>query len=106
VLEYGEEILARHPANVGAHLEMAKAAEKLGLRDLALWFLEQGREQAPKNAVLMRALAALHEQANDWKRALALWEQISAQAPDDPDARRKINELSVADHLKRGKYRR
>ncbi len=106
VLEYGEEILARHPADIGAHVEMARAAEELGLRDLALWLLEQGREQAPKNVVLMRALAQFHEDGKDWKRALELWEQIREQVPDDPDARRKINELSVADHLKRGKYRR
>ena len=56
VLEYGEEILARHPADVEAHLEMAGAAEEHGLRDLARWFLEQGCEESPDHVGLMKTL--------------------------------------------------
>jgi tetratricopeptide (TPR) repeat protein len=102
VLEHGEEVLARQPADVETHLAMAEAAERLGLPDLALWLLEQGREQAPNDPELLRALAALHERRKDWRQAIALWERVRRLQPDDHDIQRKINELSVRDHLARG----
>ena len=45
-------------------------------------------------------------QVKDWKPALKLWQKIRALDPDDAGARRKINELSVEDHIARGNYRR
>ena len=102
VLELGEAILARQPADVDTHIDLATAATELGLLDLAKWFLEQGCEQTPDNANLLRALARLHEQRKDWLRAIALWERVQELKPDDQEARQKINELSVADHIARG----
>jgi serine/threonine protein kinase len=106
VLEHGEEVLAHQPADAEAHLAMADAAEKLDLPHLALWFLEQGREQAPDNADLMRALARVCEGLKDLKAAIALWERVNELVPNDPEARHKMNDLSVQEHLAHGHYRK
>ncbi len=105
VLVQGEDVLARQPADVEAHLEMAEAAAALGLPALALWLLEQGREQAPDNADLVRALAGHYEGVKDWKHALALWEEVRRLVPDDDEVRRKINDLAAEAHIARGTMR-
>jgi tetratricopeptide (TPR) repeat protein len=106
ILELGEDVLARHPADVETHLAMAEAAEQLDLPGLALWFLEQAQEQAPDSADLMRALARFYEKGKDWKRAIAQWEKLRQRDPDDPEARRKIDGLTVEDHIARSTARR
>jgi len=104
VLEQGEEILAHHPADVATQLTMAESAEALGLLPLAVWLLEQGHEQAPDNTALMRALAILYEQGQQLPKALTLWEKIRTAEPQDHEAPRKINALSVRDHIARAHY--
>jgi len=106
VLERGEEVLARQPADVDTHLEMAAAAAAVELPDLAVWLLEQGREQAPDSAPLLRALARQYEHAQDRKRAIAVWEAVKKLVGDDEEARKKIDGLTVDDHLARRKYQR
>jgi tetratricopeptide (TPR) repeat protein len=106
VLEQGEDVLARQPADVETHLAMAEAAGNLDLPDLALWLLEQGHEQAPDSAEVMRALARLYEKGKDWKPAMALWEKVRKRDPEDLEARRKIDELAVEDHIARANVRR
>jgi serine/threonine protein kinase len=97
VLEYGEEILARQPGDVDTHLEIAGAAEELGQYDLAIWFLDQARKDAPNNVPLLRELAHQHEQVKNLKRAIALLEKVQKLDPHDHSVMKKINELSVAD---------
>src|SRR4029077_13069735 len=53
ILEHGEDVLARQPADVETHLWMAEAAEALGRPELAAWLLEQGREQVPDHVGLV-----------------------------------------------------
>jgi serine/threonine protein kinase len=106
VLEHGEEVLARQPADAATHIEMAAAARELGLSDLALWLLQEGREAAPNDVELVRAMARLQEHRRDLKRAIALWEQVLRRLPGDEEARRMIDELAVRDHMARARYRR
>jgi hypothetical protein len=61
VLEHGEEALLRQPADIPAQIEMADAAEALGLHALAIWLLEEAHESVPKDANVLRALARLCE---------------------------------------------
>ena len=105
MLEQGEEVLARQPADADTHIEMAGAVEELGLSDLALWFLEQGLEMAPENPGLLRALARTHERRKEWKRAIALWEKVRKLLPEDQEAQQQINNLSVKEHIARARYR-
>jgi serine/threonine protein kinase len=106
VLEQGEDILARQPADVDTHLEMGLAAGELGLHELAIWLFEQGREHDPEDTRLMRALARQYETGKEWKRALKLWEKVQRREPDDGEVRKKINDLSIEDTIERGNYRR
>ena len=46
VLEQGEVLLAHHPLDSDAPLEMAEAADQLDVAPLAVWLLQQGLEQA------------------------------------------------------------
>src|SRR5205807_4967024 len=45
VLECGEEILVHNPWDVATQMDMAEAAEALGVLDLAVWMLEQARQK-------------------------------------------------------------
>lgn len=99
LFEQGEKILACQPNDTETHLELANAAEQIGLPDLARWFIEQARRDAPENAELIRALARLHERIRLWQPAIALWQQLRELQPNDDEARRKITELSAQEML-------
>jgi tetratricopeptide (TPR) repeat protein len=106
VLEHGEEVLARQPTDVSTHQEMAEAASQLGVPGFALWLLEQGRKAAPDNPSLLRTLAELHETLKEWKQAIAAWEKVRKLQPNDHEVQRKINDLSVREHIARSDRRR
>jgi serine/threonine-protein kinase len=106
VLEQGEEFLARNPADVSTHLEMAESAEALGLLDLAVWLLEQGHRHVPDNTPLMRALAVAYEKVNRLSRAIAVWELVRKAEPQDFEIKTKIDSLWVSDHIAKGQYRK
>jgi serine/threonine protein kinase len=105
VLEYGEEVLARAPDDVGTQMEMAEAAVELGLLPLGEWLLEQARAQAPENAAVLRALAGVAEKQGKFAQAVALWDEVRKADPSDPEARHKMNQLAAADTIARGNYR-
>ena len=48
VLEYGEQVLARNPWDSGTQLDMAAAADALGLLDVAIFILTQARRRTPR----------------------------------------------------------
>src|SRR5581483_5033961 len=45
VLEYGEQVLTRNPWDTGTQLDMAAAADALGMLDMAVFILTQAREK-------------------------------------------------------------
>ncbi len=104
VLEHGERILTRNPWDVGAQMEMAEAADVLGLLDLAIWNLEQARQKLPFDAHLNRALAHLYEKRGNFTQAIALWELIRKVKPGDIEAQHKIKDLAADDTIARGQY--
>ena len=59
MLHIGERILIRDPWNVYVQLQMAGAAEVLGLLDIAVWNLEQARHVEPNDPTVNRRLARL-----------------------------------------------
>jgi hypothetical protein len=96
VLEYGEEVLTRDPGNLGARLDMAASADRLGLADVAQWILEEAKAKAPRDLAVCRALARLTEKRGDVSRALALWEEVTRADPADFGASRHLRNLSAA----------
>jgi serine/threonine protein kinase len=105
VLELGEEVLARQPADADTHIQMAEVVEELGLAHLAMWLLQQARQLVPDDTKLLRALAGVFERKQLWKPARLIWEKVRHLDPHDPQAERKINDLSAQDILARGVYR-
>jgi tetratricopeptide (TPR) repeat protein len=103
VLEHGERILMSNPWDVGAQMDMAEAAEMLGLLDMAVWTLEQARQKG-FDAHVNRALARLYEKRGNFTQAIALWEQIRKAKPGDTEAQQKIKNLAADDTIARGQY--
>lgn len=101
ILEHGEEVLARQPGDVSTHCEMAEAAVAIGVPIFAIWLLEQGRKETPDNPVLLRTLATHYENRKEWKEAISVWEKVQKLQPNDNEVQKKINDLSVRDHVSR-----
>jgi tetratricopeptide (TPR) repeat protein len=104
VLEYGERLLTRNPWDIGAQMDMADAAEVLGLLDLAIWNLEQARQKQASDVHLNRALAHLYEKRGNFTQAIALWELVRKVKPGDAEAQQKIKDLAADDTIARGQY--
>jgi tetratricopeptide (TPR) repeat protein len=101
VLEHGERVLVRNPWDVGTHMDMAAAADALGLLDVAIWSLEQARHKEARDPVLNGTLAELYERRGNFTQAIALWELVRKARPSDPDIERKIKDLAASDTIAR-----
>jgi tetratricopeptide (TPR) repeat protein len=104
VLEHGEEVLARNPWDVGAQMDMAEAADALGLLDLAVWTLEHTRQKNPQDTTVNRALARLYEKRGNFAQAIGLWELVRKADPRDVEAQHKAKDLAASDTIARGNY--
>ena len=104
VLEHGEQVLARNPWDTGTQLDMAAAADALGLLDIAIFILSQAREKDGKDATLNRALARLLEKRGNFTEAIKLWELVRQKVPSDAEAQHKAKDLAASETIQRGKY--
>jgi tetratricopeptide (TPR) repeat protein len=104
VLEHGEEILVRNPWDVGTQMDMAEAADALGLLDMAIWTLEHARQKDPQDATVNRALARLYEKRGNFAQAISLWELVRKVDPRDIEAQHKAKDLAASDTIARGNY--
>jgi tetratricopeptide (TPR) repeat protein len=104
VLELGEEILVRNPWDVGTQMDMAEAADALGLLDVGVWLLEQARQKDAKDAHLNRALARLYEKRGNYAHAIKLWELVRQADPSDVEAANKSKDLAASETIARGQY--
>ncbi len=104
VLEYGEEILTRNPWDLGAQMDMAEAADALGLLDIAIFTLDQARQKYPKDPTLNRALARLFEKRGNFSHAIALWQLVKEAVPSDLEAAHKAKDLAASETIQRGQY--
>jgi tetratricopeptide (TPR) repeat protein len=104
VLEVGEQILSKNPWDTGAQMDMAEAADALGLIDHAVFFLDQARQKDPKDATLNRALARLFEKRGNYTHAIGLWQLVKEVAPHDVEAAHKAKDLAASATIARGGY--
>jgi tetratricopeptide (TPR) repeat protein len=104
VLEHGEKVLTRNPWDVRVQMDMAAAADSLGLLDVAVWCLEQARQKTARDTSLNRALARLYEKRGNFAQAMALWQIIQADNPADLEGQHKIKDLAAHDTIARGRY--
>jgi tetratricopeptide (TPR) repeat protein len=89
-----ERILANNPWDVAAQRSLARAAEALGLLDVAIWVLEQARQPLPDDARMNRELARLYERRGNFTQALGLWERLHRAAPRDAEAAARLTQLA------------
>ena len=104
VLELGESLLARNPWDTGAQLDMAEAADQLGLLDIAVWILEQARHKDPRDVIVNRFLARQYEKRGNFAQAIALWELVRRADPRDVEAQSKSKDLAANETILRGNY--
>jgi tetratricopeptide (TPR) repeat protein len=104
VLELGEQVLTRNPWDTGAQLDMALAAEALGLIDVAVWTLEQARHKDPRDPSVNRLLARMYEKRGNFMQAIALWELVRRVNPGDLEAQDKSKDLAANETIARGRY--
>jgi serine/threonine protein kinase len=104
ILEYGEELLERNPADMKTHMDMAEAARQAGLSRLSAWLLEQSRLQDREYLPALRALARLYESLRDFHQAIAAWEAIKKLLPNDAEAFHKSQDLSAHFTMSRGRF--
>ena len=104
VLEAGEVILSKNPWDVGAQMDMAEAAEALGMLDLAVFLLDQARQKNPKDPTMNRALARLFEKRGNFTHAIALWQLVREAVPSDVEAAHKAKDLAASETIARGRY--
>lgn len=63
--------------------------------DLADDVLREGLQNNPDDGTLMRRLAYLYEQRNEWARALEWWERVLASAQNDEEVKAKIKKVEA-----------
>ncbi|MCA1686047.1 MAG: hypothetical protein LC745_08695, partial [Planctomycetia bacterium] len=95
-----EEAFGHNPWDTGTARDAAEAAEELGYKALAQWYLESVQNYA-NDAEFFRHLGHVHELNESWPKAIAAWERVRKLAPNDEDAHRKINSLAASATIKR-----
>jgi tetratricopeptide (TPR) repeat protein len=103
-LRIGEEILTRSPTDVATHIDMAEAADLLGLEHVATWVLEYAWRENTHSSALNRALAKLYEKRGAYKIAAALWKMVLHTDPYDNEAIHKTADLAARVSIARGRY--
>ncbi len=104
VLETGEEVLSQNPWDTRVQLEMAEAADMLGLLDVGIWLLLQAREKDPADVAVNRGLARLLEKRGNFMEAVKLWSLVRQADPRDQEALSKVKDLAAHDTITRGGY--
>ncbi len=103
-IEVAEDILRANPWHLRAHMVSAHAFDKLGLKDLALWTLDQARQIEANDPVVNRQMAILFEERGNFIQAMALWKLVAEKCPKDKEAAKKATSLAASDTIKKGNY--
>jgi tetratricopeptide (TPR) repeat protein len=96
VLEACEEVFKVHPWDVHTAREAAEAAEQLGWKSLAKWYLESLPPHATEDVGFLKQLARVYELNGEWERSITCWEKVRKIAPSDEEAGRKIKGLTAS----------
>jgi tetratricopeptide (TPR) repeat protein len=104
VLRHAEDVYMRNPWDLGTHLAMASAFEKLDLPGMAIWTLDQIRQVDGDNPLINRPLARLFEKAGNYATAITLWERVRKAVPSDVEAQHKYKDLAASATIAKGRY--
>jgi tetratricopeptide (TPR) repeat protein len=101
VLDLCEEVLAQNPWDLIASVDAAEAAEHLGLKKLAQYFIEAVIPQGEKDERFLRSAAHFLEFADEYQKAIRCWEWLRLLMPADEEARKKVNDLTAKSAIKK-----
>lgn len=104
VLHEGERILRRNPWDIETQCQMARAAEKLGLLDLAIWCLEEVLQCNPHIVGIHRSLARLFENQGNLAKAVVHWQRVADNDVTDVEAARQVQNLTARETIRRGQF--
>jgi tetratricopeptide (TPR) repeat protein len=100
-LDMCEEVLAQSPWDLDASISGAEAAENLGYKPLAQYYIEAVIPQGEKDERFLRAAAHFLEFADQYAKAIACWDRLRALMPADEEARKKVNDLTAKAAIQR-----
>jgi len=101
VLELCEEAFTLNPWDTWTAMDAAEAAENLGYKKLAQYYIESVFAQGEKDHKFLRLAAHIEEFAEDWQKAIRCWEKLKVLLPNDEDARRKVNDITARAAIQR-----
>ena len=101
VLDLCEEVLAQSPWDLDASVNAAEAAENLGHKKIAQYFIEAVYPQGEKDERFLRSAAHFEEFADDYDKAIQIWGKLRALLPSDEEARKKVNDLTAKATIKK-----
>jgi tetratricopeptide (TPR) repeat protein len=101
VLDLCEEVLAQSPWDLDASVNAAEAAENLGHKKIAQYFIEAVIPQGEKDERFLRSAAHFLEFADDYQKAIWCWDKLKLLLPADEEARKKVNDLTAKATIKR-----
>jgi tetratricopeptide (TPR) repeat protein len=101
VLETCEDAFLLNPWDVGSARDAADAAENLGLKELARWYLESVMTQGQTDVEFLRHAAHVYELNEDWAKAIDCFERVLKVSPFDETAKRRANDLSAKATIQR-----
>jgi tetratricopeptide (TPR) repeat protein len=96
-----EEVLSQSPWDLIASVDGAEAAEKLGLKKIAQYYIEAVIPQGEKDERFLRSAAHFEEFAEDFQKAIWCWEKLRVLLPADEEARKSVNHLTAMSAIKK-----
>ncbi len=99
-LDIFEEAFQINPWDTGTARDAAEAALEMGLKPLAMWYMESVITVA-NDAEFFRHAGAVYEENEAWSKAISSWERVKKLAPNDEGASRKINALAASSTIQR-----
>ena len=103
-VENAEKLIIADPRRPDPHIILGKAFKELGLLKSAIFGFETARKLKPNDVNNIKELAEVYIELGEVDNAIKMGEEVSKQAPGDPDGQDIIRRASVSSSLKQGKW--
>lgn len=96
--------LKKNPSDIGVLQAMAFAAGELDIADCQLYYLKWALDIEPTNIETNRQAAAALSSVQEFDQAIACWQRVLQQKPNDEEASKQVSRLSVEKTIAVGGY--